>query len=118
MSIHEKLKSLMCEYFDIRPSEADLWIEKIAGDVYIQNHKMTGIMSVLTPEAQETLLNNTEDHALGDPSYLVEGGIHSSHNMRFSDSSQYDMICRHCMQPDWASRSNPKLAEPCKGSEQ
>ena len=40
-------------------------------------------------------------------------GTHSTHKMRSSDSSYYDEICDNCMEPDWNTHTNPKLAQSC-----
>ena len=39
---------------------------------------------------------------------------HSSHKMRYTDSSAGDEICDNCMQLDFTNRTNPKLEAPCE----
>ena len=43
--------------------------------------------------------------------------VHSTHKMRYSDSSYYDEICDACMQPDLNTHTNVKLTEPCTKDE-
>lgn len=43
---------------------------------------------------------------------------HKTHKMRYSDSSYYDEVCNNCGQPDWCSKDNPKLSEPCVDAEE
>jgi hypothetical protein len=62
---------------------------------------MTDIPHIPNPETVKAL----EDSRAGK--------THSTHKMRYSDSSYYDEICDACMQPDPNTHTNVKLTEPC-----
>lgn len=44
---------------------------------------------------------------------IMRDGVHSSHKMRYSDSSLYDEICTKCGITDATTESCRKLAEVC-----